>query len=231
MVGIAATVRRLVSPIAWPLAIVLLVVGCAATMLMFMPERIDHHGWQLAMLSLTVAGLCRSASGGAAARSSALASAVSLTIGLEMLPYAAIAGAIIALRWVWDRAEAPRMTVYALTLAGGSALGFALFASDANRVLRCDALTPVWLTVMVAAGVLLFLLARLSPERRCAAARAGGAARAAIAAGFALLFPQCLGRPEQVSPELAKNWLDNVREAKPIYKQPFHMAFRSACCR
>ncbi|MDQ2763034.1 MAG: AcrB/AcrD/AcrF family protein, partial [Pseudomonadota bacterium] len=52
MVGLAATVRRLVSPVAWPLAIVFL-VGCTATMLMFMPDRVDHHGWQLAMLSLT----------------------------------------------------------------------------------------------------------------------------------------------------------------------------------
>ena len=46
-----------------------------------------------------------------------------------------------------------------------------------------------------------------------------------IGAGFALLFPQCLGRPEQVSPELAKAWLNNVREARPIYKHPFRMAF------
>ena len=52
------------------------------------------------------------------------------------------------------------MTTYALTLSGGSALGFALFASDANRVMRCDALTPVYLTTMVSAGVLLWLLLR-----------------------------------------------------------------------
>ena len=57
MLGVAATVRRLVHPLAWPLAIVFL-LGTSATMLMFLPERIDHHGWQLAMLSLTVAGLC-----------------------------------------------------------------------------------------------------------------------------------------------------------------------------
>ena len=63
------------------LAIGLLVFGCIATMLMYMPERIDHHGWQLAMLSLTVAGLCdpRGPRGGAIV---GLASAVSLTIGL-----------------------------------------------------------------------------------------------------------------------------------------------------
>ena len=191
---------------------------------MFMPERIDHHGWQLAMLSLTVAGLCdpKGARGGAIV---GLASAVSLTIGLEMLPYAAMAGAIIGLRWVWDRAEADRMAVYALALAGGSAAGFAGFASYANRVLRCDALTPVWLSVMIVAGALLFVLAKLSPERRAVRLALAAGAGALIAGGFALVFPQCLGRPEQVSPELLRNWLDNVREAKPIYRHPLRVAF------
>ena len=224
MLGIAATVRRLVSTVAWPLALIFLVIGCTSTILMFMPDRIDHHGWQLAMLSLTVAGLSdpRGARGGAIV---GLASAVSLTIGLELLPYAAMAGAIIALRWVWDQADAPRMTVYALALAGGSALGFALFASNANQVLRCDALTPVWLSVMVAAGALLFLLGRFNPEQRWLRLALAVAAGVAIVIGFALLFPQCLGRPEQVSPELARNWLDNVREARPIYKHAFRVAF------
>jgi hypothetical protein len=224
MIGIAATVRRLVSPVAWPLALVFLVLSCTATLLMFYPDRIDHHGWQLAMLSMTVAGLAdpKGARGGAIV---GIASAVSLTIGLEMLPYCAMAGAIIALRWVWDRSDAPRMTVYALSLAAGSTLGFALFTSYANMALRCDALTPVWLTVMIAAGALLFLLGRINPEERWLRLALAVVAGAAIAIGFALVFPQCLGRPEQVSPELARNWLDNVREAKPIYQHPFRTAF------
>ncbi len=223
MLGVAATVRRLVDQRIWPLAMVFL-LGCSATILMFMPDRIDHHGWQLAMLSLTVAGLCdpQGRRGGAIV---GISTAVSLTIGLEMLPYAAMAGAIIALRWVWDRAEASRMTVYALTLAGGSSIGFVGFASYANRGLRCDTLTPVWLSVMVVAGAFLFLLARLNPERRTLRLGLAAIAGAAIGIGFALVFPQCLGRPEQVSPELAHMWLDNVREAKPIYKHPFRTAF------
>src|SRR3569623_1500959 len=175
------------------------------------------------MLNLTVAGLCdpKAMRGGASVGSS---TAGSLSSGLEMLPYAAMAGAIIALRWVWDRAEAPRLTIYALTLAGGSSIGFALFASYANRVPRCDALTPVWLTVMVAAGLFLYLLARLNPARRGVRLGLAVLAGAAIGVGFALVFPQCLGRPEQVSPELAHMWLDNVREAKPIYQHPLRTA-------
>jgi hypothetical protein len=223
MLSLAAAVRRLVHPLAWPLAIVILF--CAvAPMQMFAPERIDHHGWQLAMLALTLAGLTdpRPVRSGATV---GLASAVSLSIGLEMLPYCAMAGGILALRWVGSSAESTRLQAYAAALGGGSALGFALFASHANRVPRCDALTPVWLSVTVAGGGLLLLLARANP--RAQATRLGLAAAAALALAllFAIAFPQCLGRPEQVSDELARNWLANVKEARPIYTHPFRLAF------
>jgi hypothetical protein len=223
MTGLTLTVRRLIAPYAWPLALVIL-MGCTSTMTMYAPMRIDHHGWQLACLALTVAGLAdrRRARGGATV---GLSSALSLTIGLEMLPYCAMAGAIIALRWVWDAGDARRMQVYGLSLAGGSALGFALFASNANQALRCDALTPVWLAVMTAAGALLFGLSLLSLANRWVRLALAAVAGAAIVAGFALLFPQCLARPEQVSDELARIWLNNVREARPIYKHPLKTAF------
>lgn len=226
MLALSATLRRLVSPFAWPVGLGLLL--CAnSTMLMYMPMRIDHHGWQLAMLAVTVAGLCdpQGRRGGALV---GLASAVSLAIGLEMLPYAAMAGAILTLRWVWDRAEAPRLAVYALTLGGGSAAGFAAFASNANYAMRCDALTPVWLSVTVVAGALLFVMARINPASRAARLGLAVVAGGIIAGGFASLFPQCLTRPEQVSPELQRNWLNNVREAKPIYKHPLRVALPMA---
>ena len=224
MVALAATARRLVSPLAWPWALVFLVTSATSTMTMFMPERIDHHGWQLAALAVTVAGLAdpRQARGGLLV---GLATAFSLAIGLEMLPYAAMAGAIIALRWVWDAGEARRLAVYAASLGGGSAAAFAAFASNANRVLRCDALTPVWLSVVVVAGALLLALAFLSPRRPAVRLLLALAAGGAVAAMFALVFPQCLGRPEQVSPELARTWLNNVKEAKPLWKHPFRVAF------
>ena len=226
MTGLSLAVRRLIAPWAWPVALIVL-MGCTSTMSMYAPERIDHHGWQLAFLALTVAGLAdpKRARGGAVV---GLASAASLTIGLEMLPYCAMAGAIIALRWIWDREDVRRMQVYGLTLGGGSALGFALFASNANQVLRCDALTPVWLSVMVAAGALLFGLSLLNPANRWVRLVLAAAAGGVIIAGFALCFPQCLGRPEQVSDELANTWLNNVREARPIYKHAFKTAFPMA---
>lgn len=226
LLGIGATVRRLVSPLAWPLGIVFMMCSTAA-LLIYMPNRIDHHGWQLAMLSLTVAGLCdpKGPRGGVLV---GVASALSLTIGLEMLPYCAMAGAIITLRWIWDASERQRLLGYALSLGGGTALGFVLFASEANRAMRCDALTPLWLSVFVAAGALLALMALLSPQSRAARLGMAVLAGGAIVGGFVLLYPQCLGRPEQVSDELYNSWLSNVREAKPIYRHPFRMGFSLA---
>jgi hypothetical protein len=222
LVALALTARRLVAPRAWPLALVLM-LGTSATMLMFMPGRIDHHGWQLAALAVTVAALADPSPrrGGALVGA---AGAFSLGIGLEMLPYVAASGAVLALRWVWDRDEAPRLAAYGAALGLGTAAAYLGFASEANRALRCDALTPPWLTVMTAAGAALFVLARIGPRARWARFALAAAAGAIIAGGFAALFPQCLGRPEGVSDELARMWLNNVREAKPIYAHPLRNA-------
>ena len=223
LLGLGATVRRLIHPLAWPLAAAIFLTA-VVPMLMFAPMRIDHHGWQLAMLSVTMAGLTdpRGRRGGVLV---GVASAVSLSIGLEMLPYAAMAGGILGLRWVWDRADADRLAAYAASLGGGSAIGFVAFASNANWVARCDALTLVWLSVTVAAGGLLLLLALVNPASRNLRLGLAVGAAALIAIGFALAFPQCLGRPEQVSDELANNWLANVKEAKPIWEHAFRTAF------
>src|SRR5206468_890419 len=95
MVGIALTARRLVDPKSYLVALVALFF-CGTTAGMFIPERIDHHGWQLALLALGVAGLAdpKRIRGGITV---GVASALSLAIGLEMIVYIALAGAAIVL--------------------------------------------------------------------------------------------------------------------------------------
>ncbi|MBC2776158.1 AcrB/AcrD/AcrF family protein [Parasphingopyxis marina] len=222
LVAIALTARRLIAPIAWTLA--LLATLCAGILMpMWMPLRIDHHGWQLALLAVAIAGLAdpKPARGGT---TSGLATALSLTIGLEMLAFLALIGAATALFWVRDRAHAPRIAGYGAALGGGSALGFALFASAANRAPVCDALSPVWLSAVAAAGGALVLLSLLRTENWRIRFALAAAAGAILAIGFALLWPHCLGRPEGVSPELQSLWLDNVQEARPIYRQGWRKA-------
>ncbi len=213
--GLALTARRLVHPAAYALCFVALFSAGSANG-MFMPTRIDHHGWQLALLSIAVAGLAdpKRARGGATL---GIASALSLAIGLELLIYLALAGAATVLFWVDDRDEKRRLAAYSATLAGGTALGFLLFASNANRAALCDALSPVWLSDALLGGALLFAMAYLSPadwKRRFALAAGAGIV---IAVFHALQWPHCLSRLEGVSPEVQELWLNNVREAKPLY--------------
>ena len=216
-VGLGLTVRRLVSPASFIVAAAIFLCSYTA-MLMFMPLRIDHHGWQLAMLTLMLAGLAdpKQTRGGLTV---GVATALSLVIGLEMILYLAIGGAAVGLRWIMDQEQRLRLRAYGASLAVGVALGFAGFASYANRVPRCDALTPVWLSVMVLAGGLLVVLSFMRAEKASRRLILAGLVGAASLAFLALVWPDCLGRPEQVSPELDRLWLANIGEAKPLYKQ------------
>lgn len=221
MYSLILAVRRLVTRPSYPLAVAILMCGPSA-MAMWMPLRIDHHGWQLAMLMLAVAGSADpdKRRGGLTVGA---ATAVSLTIGLELMPHMVLAGVVIVLRWVWDGAEAQRLRAYAVALAGGSALGYLLFASYDNRQYVCDVLSPVYLSVTLGAGALLTLIGSFKLERR--ELRLGAALLAAglIGGGFALAWPDCLGRPERLSPELQRLWFDNVREAKPVYQHGYRI--------
>lgn len=220
--GLGLTIRRLVDRRAFVLAFAALFFA-GSTNGMFMPERIDHHGWQLALLALSVASLAdpKRGRGGVAL---GISTALSLAIGLEMLIYLAIAGTAMVLFWVDDRQERERLRAYAVALAGGTALAFLVFASYANRQAVCDALSPVWLSDALLGGALMFGLAQLSPadwKRRLALAVGAGA----IIAGFhALMWPHCLHRLEGVSPEVDRLWLSHVREARPVYTHGWQIA-------
>ena len=220
--GLALIARRLIHPSAYVLAIIALWFAGSANG-MFMPDRIDHHGWQLALLSLGLAGIAdpKRARGGATL---GLASALSLAIGLELLIYLVLAGAAMVLFWIDDGGQRRRLLAYAAALSGGVAFSFAAFASYANRAAVCDALSPVWLSDALLAGALLAGIAWLSPadwKRRFVLALIAGAI---VAAFHALSWPQCLQRLEGVSAEVNELWLSHVREARPVYRHGWTIA-------
>ncbi|MBB4641593.1 hypothetical protein [Rhizorhapis suberifaciens] len=217
MLALGFVMRRLVGGNSWCIAIFApLSAGMALSM--FMPMRVDHHGWQLAMTLVALAGLAdhRAARGGLVA---GIASAISVAIGMEMIVYLAATGGVIALRWVADARQVCRMQTYALGLAGGVGFGFLVFASHDNRAPVCDALSPVWLSILAVAGAGMVLLSLLPLRSWQARLTAGGVVALFLAAGAWLVWPQCLSGAYQISPELNRLWLDNIREAKPIYKQ------------
>ena len=188
---------------------------------MFMPTRIDHHGWQLALLALGVAGdrrpEARARRGDARARDRAVAGDRARDADLSRARRRGD-GAVLDRRPRRER----RLAAYAATLAGGTALGFLVFASYANRAAVCDALSPVWLSDALLGGALLFALAVLSPgdwKRRLALAAGAGvvdrrlpradvaalpvAARRRVARSRAAVAEPCARGAAGLSPRLA----------------------------
>ena len=226
MAAVAVAARRLIAPWAFLPAIAILLCGHSVRN-QWAPLRIDHHGWQLALLAVAIASLTdpKRARGGALL---GIATALSLVIGLEMLLYLALLGGIAVLMWVRDPAEGRRLATYGASLGGGSALGFLIFASYANRAPVCDALSPVWLSVVVAGGAVAVGLALLGPRSWPGRLGSAAAAGAALALAFVLAWPHCLGRLEGASPELVELWLGNVREARPLYRHGYQTAITVA---
>ena len=220
--SLALTARRLLAGTAYPLAFIALFFA-VSTNGMFQPERIDHHGWQLALLSLGISAIAdpRRVRGGLTL---GISTALSLAIGLEMLIYLALAGVAVVLFWVDDRDERERLGAYAVSLSAGTALAFLIFASNDNWYAVCDALSPVWLSDALLGGALLFVLAWGSPEdwrRRLMAAVSAGIV---VASFHALAWPHCLQRLEGVSPEVERLWLSHVKEARPVYRHGWRIA-------
>jgi hypothetical protein len=213
MLALGFITRRVSDGSAWIIA-VLGPLGAPMGLGMFVPLRVDHHGWQLTMTVTMLAGIVdpKWVRGGIIA---GLASAISIAIGMEMMVYLAGAGGIIGLRWVFKDGAARRLFPYAVALGGGTATLFLLFASTANRQPVCDALSPIWVAILglAAAGmmVLTWLPLRSWPMRLAAASVMGG-----IVGAYAWMnWPQCFAA-YQISPELQRLWLVNIREAKPI---------------
>ena len=217
MLGLGFIARRLAGNNAWFLAAV---APFAAQMGigMFAPMRVDHHGWQLALIVVMLAGLIDRnwLRGGIVA---GISTALSVAIGMEMIVYLAAGGALIALRWVFKEGAARRMLPYALSLAGAISLCFLLFASYDNRQMVCDAISPIWVAIFAAVSAGMALLALLPLRNWPVRLGAGIVVGGAVAAFAFANWPQCLTGAYQISPELERLWLANIREAKPITVQ------------
>jgi len=217
--SLALTTRRLLGPSAYLLAFLGLFFA-GSNNGMFSPERIDHHGWQLALLALSISSIAdpKRARGGLML---GVSTALSLAIGLEMIIYLALAGVAMVLFWVEDAGERERLRAYAVSLGGATAFCFLVFASNDNWHPVCDVLSPVWMTTVAAAALLLvavtFVPAPHPAARLALVLVAGGIAGAVYVFGF----PQCFGhRLEGIPPEADRLWLSHVSEARSILLHP-----------
>ena len=183
------------------------------------PMRIDHHGWQIVCALIAMNGLmARSARIGGVVVGGALATALSISI--EALPLAASFFAVLAWRWLRNRNDRVLLVtaIQAFSL-GGIAL-FLAFRGLGDLATYCDAISPVHLTLFTFGAVVLTALSRIEPVPRALLlggfAMAGGGALAILL----LAAPQCAsGGFAELDPLVAKYWLTNVSEGRPVWDQ------------
>ena len=197
-------------------------LACAimpATVAKLQPLRIDHHGWQVVTVLLAAATLfARNPVRGA--RIAGLSLAAGLTISLEVLPFTAAFGGVLALSWLRDPAQPNRLVPFLTALAGGLLLLFAATRGLAALTPWCDAIAPAHLAffAIVAAGS--WLVARAPTPPRWALVGLLGATGVAGLATFSALSPQCLSAPfGDLDPLVRQYWYRLVAEGLPIWQQ------------
>jgi hypothetical protein len=203
----------------------MLVVGAAALHFIgiFVPGNIDHHNVQLVLSLAAIAALSAPEAGARQGAAAGACAALMLAVGMETLPYVAVAGLYVAARFlVAGRAKAALATGFGAAFAGVAAVAFLATIPGSDWLsAQCDAYSIPQFAIAAIAGAGLAVAAGMEPVRRRFAMRvialAGiGMAAAAIAAIF---FPQCLAAPySTLDPRLKTFVLDGVVEAQPIWK-------------
>ena len=220
MAGAAAIAWRLAGREAALISLLLAVLGFQA-LNQFRPGRIDHHNVQIALSMLVVAATVWSDRVRWAAPAAGVTTALAFAVGLECLPYLAICGAAVALRYLFDASAARITRDYGLALAASSLVAFFATVGPAHYAQGfCDAIGVNWTALLVVAGLGLALAGSRSPETRqgrlaCVCAIGG------VAAGvFIAIEPQCLRGPyAQMDPALGPIWLDRVDEMQPLLRE------------
>jgi hypothetical protein len=187
----------------------------------FAPGNIDHHNVQLVLALAALTALCigRGFLSGVVAGSAA---ALMLAVGMETLPYVAVAGLVAALAWLFRGAgQAGKSAGYG---AGFAAVGAAAFAATVPRAswfaAQCDAYSIPQFAIAGIAGTGLaaicsILALAVGFRRRLTALAVLGAFTAAIVAVF---FPQCLADPYAgLDPVFQEFWMRGITEAQPLW--------------
>ena len=147
---------------------------------------------------------------------------LSLAVGMETLPYVAVAGLYVATRLlIGGRAHAALAAGFGAAFAAAAAIAFvATVPASAWLSAECDAYSIPQFAVAAIAGAGLAAAAGLEPLRRHFATRllALAGVGAAATATVLLFFPQCLAAPyATLDPRLKTFLLSAVTEAQPIW--------------
>jgi hypothetical protein len=184
----------------------------------YRPGALDHHNVQIALLLWAAAWTVRFTPRDAALSASAMA--LSLAVGLEMLPAIAVLAASAGARWIAQGEHCKRASIaFGLIFAAATfALMIATVPSVRWFVVACDAMSGAHLSAAFVGGVGLAVLAATASERSIAVRLAGAAGLGACAlATVVVIAPDCLAGPYSgVHPRLQAFWLANVAETQSL---------------
>ena len=218
----AAAIGRLAWRLLGPREAVFAVLACGflpSLLFQFQPMRIDHHGWQIACVAVTLWAISgRQAKWRGAVAGWAMAAGV--TISLELLPLAAAFGMVLFSRWWSDDRQRAWLTRYMLALAAGL-IGLYLATRGLSLTPYCDAVSLAHLAFFGIAGLGTFAIRHARSLRGFALVLLFAAVGAAAAAAFTAIAPQCLASPFASLPSLVdERWYRLVFEGQPVWRQP-----------
>lgn len=195
----------------------LLIALMAPVMAQVGPLRIDHHGWQIVAALAAANGLmARSARRGGWLIGLALA--LGLTVSLEMLPLAALFGAMLALRWLRDPSERWWLVHFLTALATIGAAALLATRGFADLANHCDTFSPAYIAGVGMAAAASWLLATSRPLPRVPLALALGFVGLSAGATMLALAPQCSAGPfAALDPLVRWFWYDHVYEGMPVW--------------
>jgi hypothetical protein len=214
--AVAALSWRLGGRLAALVTLLLLVVGMPAFH-QFRPGRIDHHNVQIALALAVLATAAWADRARYAAAGCGALTGLALGVGLEGLPFEAIAGIFLAVRYAVDPARAPALRAYGLALAFAT-LGAFLVGVGPDHWARsaCDAIAVNWMMPVAAAG-LMSAAATALPLGRAARWSVLFGIGVIAAALFAAIEPRCLAGPYAIMDPSARTvWLSHVGEMQPL---------------
>lgn len=185
----------------------------------FSPGRIDHHNAQILAMMAIFYGLVRDRGrGGWFVGSGA---AISLVIGLECLPFVAVALALVAMGFVLWVPFARRMLVETgISMVVVALLsGIAFIGPRTMLQTACDAYSAPYIAALCGFGACFWISGRLVPEgagplpRLLTLAVSG----ALVVCGLVLLFPSCLAGPYQmIDPVSRFYWFERIQQEQSI---------------
>jgi hypothetical protein len=221
----SAIVRRLVPDTDEVTALALPVISLVL-LIEFLPGRVDHHSIQILLMLVVTLAMLRwrdRVMGGVIA---GLAFATSIAIGLETLPYLAIAMGIITVLWAFDPERYwPATVAFGVTLALGT-FGHFLIATAPERyaTAACDMISITYVVALGLGGLTLAAVAALAaplrlPETRLTVAIVAGGAVALVCA---LAFPHCIAGPySMVDPRVNATLFAGIAEVQPLWQRLF----------